>query len=233
MQIPENVAIIMDGNGRWAKKRNLPRTAGHKKGVDVVRDIALEANRMGIKHLILYSFSTENWTRPDSEVSYLCKLPGIFFSRFIGELMENQIKVVFSGELSAFPESTQKVILKAVEQTKDNTGLVLDFAINYGGHQELLRAIKTYAQEVASGKRENDLNEEDFYKYLYVQDPVDLLIRTSGEQRLSNFLPWQSAYSELIFEPDPWPEFDEEHLHKAIEIYNQRDRRFGGLKNED
>lgn len=131
MQVPETVAIIMDGNGRWAKKQGLPRTAGHKKGADQIRTIALEANRLHIKKLILYAFSTENWKRPEDEISYLCKLPGIFFSKFIKELMENNIRVTFAGELERFPKETQKVIRKAVSQTERNTGLELCIAINY------------------------------------------------------------------------------------------------------
>lgn len=229
-RIPETTAIIMDGNGRWAKAKGLPRTAGHKKGADNIRDIALEANRLGMKKLILYAFSTENWKRPEEEVSYLCKLPGIFFNRFIKELMENNIRVTFAGELERFPQETQDVIKKAVRQTADNTGLNLDIAINYGGRREILLAAKEYARQVAAGERENDLTEEEFSSLLFVPEDVDLLIRTSGEERISNFLLWQLAYTELVFDPTPWPDFNEECLHKAIEEYNHRDRRFGGLK---
>lgn len=229
-QVPSTVAIIMDGNGRWAKAKGLPRTAGHKKGADTIRTVALEANRMGIQKLILYAFSTENWKRPEDEISYLCKLPGIFFSNYIKELMKNNIRVTFAGELEKFPEETQKVIRKAVDQTAHNTGLELCIAINYGSRREMLLGMQKYAEEVASGKRENNLTEEEFSDYLFIPEEVDLLIRTSGEERISNFLLWQIAYSELIFDPTPWPDFDEESLHKAVEEFNHRDRRFGGLK---
>lgn len=229
-RIPETTAIIMDGNGRWAKAKGLLRTAGHKKGADTIRDIALEANRLGMKKLILYAFSTENWKRPEDEISYLCKLPGIFFNRYIKELMENNIRVTFAGELERFPKETQDVIRKAVKQTEHNTGLNLDIAINYGGRREILLAAREYARQVAAKERENDLSEEEFSSLLFVPENVDLLIRTSGEERISNFLLWQLAYSELVFDPTPWPDFNEESLHRAIEEYNRRDRRFGGLK---
>ena len=205
----------MDGNGRWAKAKGLPRTAGHKQGAEQIRVIALAANRMGIKKLILYAFSTENWKRPEDEIGYLCKLPGIFFSRYIKELMENNIRVTFAGELERFPESTQKVIRKAVDQTKENTGLNLDIAINYGSRRELLLGMQAYAQEVAEGKRENNLTEAEVAQYLMVPEDIDLLIRTSGEERISNFLLWQIAYAELIFTPVAWPDFDEDRKSVA------------------
>lgn len=228
-KVPQTVAIIMDGNGRWAKAKGLPRTAGHKQGAEQIRVIALAANRMGIKKLILYAFSTENWKRPEDEIGYLCKLPGIFFSRYIKELMKNNIRVTFAGELERFPESTQKVIRKAVDQTKENTGLNLDIAINYGSRRELLLGMQAYAQEVAEGKRENNLTEAEVAQYLMVPEDIDLLIRTSGEERISNFLLWQIAYAELIFTPVAWPDFDETALQDCIDQFNHRDRRYGGL----
>lgn len=228
-KVPQTVAIIMDGNGRWAKAKGLPRTAGHKQGAEQIRVIALAANRMGIKKLILYAFSTENWKRPEDEIGYLCKLPGIFFSRYIKELMENNIRVTFAGELERFPESTQKVIRKAVDQTKENTGLNLDIAINYGSRRELLLGMQAYAQEVAEGKRENNLTEAEVAQYLMVPEDIDLLIRTSGEERISNFLLWQIAYAELIFTAVAWPDFDETALQDCIDQFNHRDRRYGGL----
>lgn len=228
-KVPQTVAIIMDGNGRWAKAKGLPRTAGHKQGAEQIRVIALAANRMGIKKLILYAFSTENWKRPEDEIGYLCKLPGIFFSRYIKELMENNIRVTFAGELERFPESTQKVIRKAVDQTKENTGLNLDIAINYGSRRELLLGMQAYAQEVAEGKRENNLTEAEVAQYLMVPEDIDLLIRTSGEERISNFLLWQIAYAELIFTSVAWPDFDETALQDCIDQFNHRDRRYGGL----
>lgn len=226
---PKTVAIIMDGNGRWAKKRGLPRTAGHKKGADTIRTVALAAQDMGIQKLILYAFSTENWKRPEDEVSYLCKLPGLFFNKFINELMEKNIRVTFAGELERFPDATQEVINKAVNQTKKNTGLELCIAINYGSRREMLLGMKQYADEVALGKRENDLTEEEFSKYLFVPEDIDLMIRTSGELRISNYLLWQLAYAELIFTPVAWPDFDEKALNDCLDEFASRNRRFGGL----
>ena len=229
MKIPETVAIIMDGNGRWAKKRGLPRSAGHKKGADMIREIGLAANELGIKKCILYAFSTENWKRPEDEVGYLCKLPGMFFDRYMKELMANNIRVTFIGELERFPSDTQKVIQKAVQLRQNNTGLNLCLAINYGARREMVLGIQKYAQQVKEQKRENDLTIEEFSDYLFVKEEVDLMIRTSGEVRLSNFLLWQVAYSEFIFTPVPWPEFDRQCLIDCIKEFNERDRRYGGL----
>lgn len=229
MKIPETVAIIMDGNGRWAKKRGLPRSAGHKKGADMIREIGLAANELGIKKCILYAFSTENWKRPEDEVGYLCKLPGMFFDRYMKELMANNIRVTFIGELERFPSDTQKVIQKAVQLSQNNTGLNLCLAINYGARREMVLGIQKYAQQVKEQKRENDLTIEEFSEYLFVKEEVDLMIRTSGEVRLSNFLLWQVAYSEFIFTPVPWPEFDRQCLIDCIKEFNERDRRYGGL----
>lgn len=229
MSFPKTIAIIMDGNGRWAKAKGLPRTAGHKQGADTIRTVALHANKIGVEKLILYAFSTENWKRPEEEVSYLCKLPGIFFNRFIKDLMINNIRVTFVGELERFPAETQKVILKAVNQTKENTGLELCIAINYGSRREILLAVQKYTNDVLEQKRKNDLTEEGFAQYLMVPEEIDLLIRTSGELRISNFLLWQIAYSELIFTPVAWPDFDEKALDDCIREFESRDRRFGGL----
>ena len=229
MKIPETVAIIMDGNGRWAKKRGLPRSAGHKKGADMIREIGLAANELGIKKCILYAFSTENWKRPEDEVGYLCKLPGMFFDRYTKELMANNIRVTFIGELERFPSDTQKVIQKAVQLSQNNTGLNLCLAINYGARREMVLGIQKYAQQVKEQKRENNLTIEEFSDYLFVKEEVDLMIRTSGEVRLSNFLLWQVAYSEFIFTPVPWPEFDRQCLIDCIKEFNERDRRYGGL----
>ncbi len=226
---PKTVAIIMDGNGRWAKSKGLPRTAGHKKGADNVRTVALAAQSMGVQKLILYAFSTENWKRPEDEVSYLCKLPGLFFNKFINELMEKNIRVTFAGELERFPQNTQEVINKAVSQTCNNTGMELCLAINYGSRREILLGIQKYADEVLNHKRENDLTEDEFSNYLFVQEEIDLMIRTSGELRISNYLLWQIAYAELIFTSVSWPDFDENELKKCFDEFNQRDRRFGGL----
>ena len=230
MNVPKTIAIIMDGNGRWAKAKGLPRTAGHKQGADTIRTVALHANKRGVKKLILYAFSTENWKRPEDEVRYLCKLPGLFFNRYIKELMENNIQVTFAGELERFPADTQKVIRKAVSMTEENTGLELCIAINYGSRRELVLGIRQYAQQVANHQRVNDLDEDQLADYLMIPEEIDLLIRTSGELRISNFLLWQIAYAELIFTSVAWPDFDEEQLDRCIEEFNHRDRRFGGIQ---
>ncbi len=227
--IPKTVAIIMDGNGRWAKQKGLPRTSGHQQGAENIRTIALAANTMGVKKLILYAFSTENWKRPEEEKSYLFRLPGLFFNKYIKELQEKNIKVTYAGELERFPESTQKVITKAVETTKANTGLELCLAINYGSRRELVLAMQNYAHDVTSGYRENNLQEQEVSSYLMVQEDVDLMIRTSGEQRISNYLLWQIAYAEFIFTPVAWPDFTPEELENCIEEFQRRDRRYGGL----
>lgn len=230
-RIPQHIAIIMDGNGRWAKAQGLPRTAGHKKGADTIRTIAIECNRLGVNVLTLYAFSTENWKRPEDEVSYLCKLPKLFFNRYIKELNERNIRVRFIGELNRFPKETQDVIQDAVRITAQNSGLTLNIAINYGSRREIMLAAQAYAQDVLEGKATLPLDEETFEAYLMTAEypPVDLLIRTSGEERISNFLLWQIAYAELIFTPTAWPAFDEAALASCLDTYAKRSRRFGGL----
>jgi undecaprenyl diphosphate synthase len=228
LNVPKHVAIILDGNGRWAKKRNMPRNYGHVQGSKTVEQIIEDGFNMGIEYITVYAFSTENWKRPEDEVSYLCKLPGIFFDRFMKELMANNIKVTFAGELERFPDDTQKVIRRAVDQSKDNTGLNLCIAINYGSRREILLAMQHYAEDVKNG-RANDITEEEVSSYLMVPENVDLMIRTSGECRISNYLLWQIAYAELIFTETAWPDFDEAALDDCIDKFNQRDRRFGGL----
>lgn len=230
-QIPQHIAIIMDGNGRWAKKRNLPRTAGHKQGAENIKRIAIHANNLGVKALTLYAFSTENWKRPESEVDYLCKLPAYFFKLFMADLMKNNIRVEYLGEIERFPEDTQKVMLAAVEQTSKNTGLRLCLAINYGSQREILLAAKKYAKDIQNGKATYELDEEGFSKYLFTKElpDVDLMIRTSGEVRLSNFLLWQVAYAEMMFIETAWPDFTNEILDECIETFQKRNRRFGGL----
>lgn len=234
-KIPNHIAIIMDGNGRWAKHRGLPRTAGHKQGAENIRKIAIACNNLHVKALTVYAFSTENWKRPDSEVDYLCKLPRFFFNNYMAELKKNNIQVLYLGELEKFPEDTRKVIATAVEETKMNTGLKLCLAVNYGSRREIVLAAQTYAKEYANGKVSDTISEDDFAKYLMTSalPEVDLLIRTSGELRLSNFLLWQVAYAEFIFTEKTWPEFSEDELVKAIQEYTLRDRRFGGIQNEN
>lgn len=230
-KMPRHVAIIMDGNGRWAKSKGMPRTAGHKQGAENIRKIAIACNNRGIEALTLYAFSTENWKRPESEVDYLCKLPRFFFDRYLKELIENNIQVQYLGEVDRFPQDTQKVILSAVEKTKHNTGLKLCLAVNYGSRREILLGIKKYASEVLEANELLSLDEESFGQYLMTKDlpDVDLMIRTSGELRISNFLLWQLAYAELIFTSVSWPEFNEACLEESIVEYQRRNRRFGGL----
>lgn len=229
--IPQHIAVIMDGNGRWAKKRGLPRTAGHKQGAENIRKIAIACNDLGVKALTCYAFSTENWKRPEDEVDYLCKLPKLFFNRYLAELKKNNIRVTFLGEIERFPLETQNVITTAVSETQDNTGLILCLAVNYGGRREITLAARKYAQDVMDGKIDNAIEEDAFSSYMMTQGlpELDLMIRTSGELRISNFLLWQLAYAELIFTPVAWPDFDAEELNKAIDEYNHRNRRFGGL----
>ena len=232
MNYPQHIAIIMDGNGRWAKKQGKPRTAGHYKGSENVRDIAIAANDLGVKVLTLYAFSTENWSRPEDEVNYLMKLPSVFFEAYLKELMKNNIRIAFIGEMDKFPVETRKVMENAIEKTKENTGLILNFALNYGSRREITLAVQKIANEVKEGTLEvNDINEQVIENHLMTADypAIDLMIRTSGECRLSNFLLWQLAYAEFYFTEVSWPEFTKEELVKALDIYANRHRRFGGL----
>jgi undecaprenyl diphosphate synthase len=230
--IPEHVAIIMDGNGRWAKKRALPRIAGHHEGMKVVRKTTKLANELGIKTLTLYAFSTENWKRPKNEVDYLMKLPEEFLGTFLPELIEENVQVQMMGYKDELPLHTLRAIEKAIDDTKDNDGLILNFALNYGSRAEILDAVKRVINDCNSGiMNENMLNEKVFSSYLMtseMEDP-DLLIRTSGEIRLSNFMLWQLAYTEFWFTDVLWPDFRGEHLIEAIEVFQSRQRRFGGI----
>ncbi len=234
-KIPHHIAIIMDGNGRWAKSKGLPRTAGHKQGAQNIRKIAIQCNQLGVKALTLYAFSTENWKRPEDEVDYLCKLPKFFFNSYLKELKKNNIRVTFLGELNKFPIETQDIINDAVSQTSMNSGLTLCFAINYGSRREIVLAAQKYANDLLKGTVKNELTEDVFQQYLmtYEMPEVELMIRTSGELRLSNFLLWQLAYAEFIFTKVAWPDFNEEQLDLAIEEFTLRNRRFGGIDDEN
>ena len=225
----KHLAIIMDGNGRWAKQNKLPRTAGHYKGVEVLRNITIYANKLGIKCLTVYAFSTENWKRSQEEVSYIMSLPKIFFASYIKELMENNVRVMIIGEKDQIPSETMNVINEAIETTKNNTGLILNFAFNYGSRDEIVNAAKNYAKDFVQGKA-NELTEDEFKNYLFTKDlpEVDLVIRTANERRLSNFLLWQCAYSEFVFVDELWPDFNNEVLDRCIEEFNNRKRNFGG-----
>ncbi|MFD2613038.1 isoprenyl transferase [Paenibacillus gansuensis] len=231
-KIPQHVAIIMDGNGRWAKSHGLPRIAGHHSGMKTIKRITKAADRLGVKVLTLYAFSTENWKRPKEEVEFLMKLPQEFLSIELEELHENNVQVRMMGYKEDLPEHTLRAVEAAEERTKHNTGMVLNFALNYGSRKEMLNAFKEMAAAVQTGELQPDqITEELYEQHLLTRtlpDP-DLLIRTSGELRISNFMMWQLAYSELWFTDVFWPAFTEEHFHEAIRGYQQRARRFGGL----
>ncbi len=231
--IPQHIAFIMDGNGRWAKKRGMPRTYGHHEGTKNIRTLALEANRLGIKAMTVYAFSTENFKRPQSEVDFIFKLPKEFFKIYLKDFLENNIQVRYIGHIEKAPESTREVILDSVEQTKNNTGLILCFAFIYGSQDEIIGAVKDIVKDVKEGAiSEEEINEELFETYLMSADlpPLDYMIRTSGECRLSNFMLWQMAYAEMYFSDVYWPDFGVEELYKALDHYQKCDRRYGGLK---
>lgn len=228
IKIPDHVAIILDGNGRWAKKRNKPRTFGHKNGADNVVDIALHAKDRGVKYLTLYAFSTENWKRPKKEVSYLMKLLFKFIETKMNLLMENNVKLNILGDLSKLPDFARDACVRAMDQTKDHDGLFLNMALNYGGRDDVVKAVKTIIKE---GIDPNDITEETISSNLYtagMPDP-DLMIRTGGDIRISNFLVYQLAYTELYFTDVLWPDFTKEEFDKALKEFTSRDRRYGGL----
>ncbi|SEB47391.1 isoprenyl transferase [Paenibacillus sp. GP183] len=230
--VPTHVAIIMDGNGRWAKQRGLPRVAGHHSGMKNVKKITIAANDIGVKVLTMYAFSTENWKRPKEEVEFLMKLPQEFFPMEIAELVEKNVRIRMTGWKESLPDHTLSAIEDAIERTKHNTGLILNFALNYGGRKEILAGIQDMVQDVQAGTfHMEDLDEETFSSYMLTEDlpDPDLLIRTSGELRLSNFLLWQLAYSELWFTDAYWPEFTEDIFYQAIAEYQRRARRYGGI----
>ena len=238
-KIPNHIAIIMDGNGRWAQKRHLPRVAGHKQGMENVKEITKAASNLGVKVLTLYAFSTENWKRPKSEVSFLMDLPSKFFDTFVPELIENNVRVNVMGYTDQLPEKTQKAVFDAIEQTKDCTGKILNFALNYGGRAEIVTGVRKIAEKVQNNELAADeIDEETIRKSLmtasvYPYDDPELLIRTSGEERISNFLLWQLAYSEMVFTDTFWPDYSPADLAEDISKFQQRNRRFGGLNEED
>ncbi len=233
--IPEHIAIIMDGNGRWAKERSLPRIAGHKEGVNSVREITRACGEIGVKHLTLYTFSTENWRRPKAEVSALMTLLLKTISTEVRELHKNNVRFTAIGDLKKLPKSTQKGIFDGIEITKTNTGLNLCLALNYGSRQEMVSAVQAIAKKVKKGDLKLDeINETIFSNTLSTSDMPnpDLLIRTSGEYRLSNFLLWQCAYSEILMTKTFWPAFREDALIEAILEYQSRERRFGKVSEQ-
>ncbi|HDX9576994.1 TPA: isoprenyl transferase [Bacillus pseudomycoides] len=231
-EIPAHIAIIMDGNGRWAKRRAMPRIAGHHEGMQVVKKITKFASKLGVKVLTLYAFSTENWKRPKLEVDYLMKLPEEFLGTFLPELVEENVQVRVIGQKDRLPTHTRRAMDKAIEDTKDNTGLILNFALNYGSRDEIVSAVQNMVKDSEEGNlRSEDITEEMISSYLMTRtlpDP-DLLIRTSGELRISNFMLWQIAYTEFCFTDVYWPDFTEEHLLQSITDFQNRGRRFGGV----
>lgn len=234
-RIPAHIAIIMDGNGRWAKKRGLPRTMGHRAGVEAIRDIVKECSRLGVQVLTVYAFSTENWRRPKDEVNVLMSLLTEYLRNELNELHENQVVVRCLGAIDGLPREAQDEFQRAFNRTKDNTGLILNIAVNYGGRAELIEAIRRLSEEVVKQRiKIEDINEDAVNRCLYtagLPDP-DLIIRTSGEMRLSNLLLWQSAYAEIVVVEKLWPDFDIQTLREAIYTYQKRDRRFGGIKDK-
>ena len=233
--VPAHVAIIMDGNGRWAQKRGLPRSSGHAAGTEALRDIIRASADWGIKALSIYAFSTENWARSKEEVNALMGLLLKYFKSEIDELDEKNVCIRILGDVDGLPDAQREAVISAMERTKDNTGLKLNIALNYGGHAELTRAAKLIAQDVADGKLTVDqITDQTIEDHLYTAGipNVDLLIRTSGEMRTSNFLPWQLAYAEMIFDSVYWPDFDRAHYLNDLRIYASRNRRFGGVQEE-
>ena len=231
-KIPRHVAIIMDGNGRWAKKRFLPRKAGHVQGSRVAEQICEDAYDLGIEYLTYYAFSTENWSRPQDEVDALMNLLRKYMKDSIERSSKNNMRVRVIGDISALAPDLQESIRKLEEVSASNTGLKFQVAINYGGRDEILRAVRKAAEKVKEGELQpEEINEEVFYGFFDTAGiPYpDLMIRTSGEMRTSNFLPWQLAYSEFYFTDVLWPDFNKKELKKALDFYNGRDRRFGGV----
>lgn len=230
-RIPAHVAIIMDGNGRWAKSRNLPHMAGHNAGMLAMKEIVKASSTLGVKHLTVYAFSTENWKRSTEEVSGIFKLLILYIEKELRELHDNNVKVKILGDYERLPKEAVKSLERSLNTTRDNTGLQFNIALNYGGRDEILRSVKALAREVENGNlKADDITEDMIAENLYtagIPDP-DLIIRSSGEMRLSNYLLWQCAYSEFVFTDVLWPDFSREEYEKIIEIFQNRKRRFGG-----
>ena len=234
-KIPAHVAIIMDGNGRWAKARRLPRIMGHREGMKSVRAVVETARKVGIKVLTLYAFSKENWQRPKEEVSFLMRLLAEYLQKEVDELHEKDIQIRAIGELELLPQEVQGLLREAMEKTRKNQGLILNLALSYGGRAEIVQAARALARACLAGRlKPEEIDEKLFSSYLYTHDlpDPDLLIRTSGELRLSNFLLYQCAYTELYFTPVLWPDFREKEFLEALKDYQRRERRFGKISEQ-
>lgn len=230
--IPKHIAIIMDGNGRWAEKRSLPRTAGHKVGAETLRSIVRTAGQLNVKAITAYAFSTENWKRPEYEVNFLMNLLDLYLANEAKNLNKENVKVVFSGDLSKLPKKVKERAEKTLDLTYNNTGLILNLAVNYGGQTEIIHAVNNIIADVLTNKlNDNIVTSNIFESYLYTKDlpQVDLLIRPGGDMRISNFLLWQIAYAEIWFTNIFWPDITVEDFYQAIYEYQKRDRRFGAL----
>jgi len=235
-RVPAHIAIIMDGNGRWAKARGLPRAAGHERGVEALRRTVEAAGQIGVRYLTVYSFSTENWRRPAAEVNALFGLLKTFIKKDLGRLKKAGVKINVIGRREGLPDDIAELVQKAERETASNSDFVLNIAFNYGGREEIARAARALSADVASGAvSPEDVSEDLLASYLDTADmpDPDLLVRTSGEYRLSNFLLWQAAYSELVFFDVLWPDFDRAWLEKAVAIYSDRERRFGAVSTGD
>ncbi len=234
-RLPRHIAVIMDGNGRWAQERNLPRIKGHEEGIKSVKETVETCARLGIKYLTLYAFSRENWKRPRSEVNALWKILEDYLRNEDNVLIENKLSLKVIGQIEELPRSVQRELRRVIELTKDNNRMYIILALNYGGRTEIVNAIKKLFKEVKNGFDINRLNESYFSRFLYTSDypDPDLVIRTSGEMRVSNFLLWQIAYSEIWITQVLWPDFRKRNLLKAILDYQRRERRFGGLPPND
>lgn len=230
--LPHHLAIIMDGNGRWARRRGLPRIAGHRAGMDAINRSIDGVRKLGIKYLTLFAFSTENWQRPKAEVDFLMSLPERFVAKELANMVANNVRFNIIGDLDGLPHNARMSVMKGIKGTAGNTGLVLTFAINYGAREEILRATRSLAVLSRRGNLDPArIDSELFESHLYTNGmpSVDMVIRTSGELRISNFMLWQLAYSELFFLDTLWPDFDEAYLYKAIAAFQQRQRRFGRI----
>ena len=234
--LPKHIGVIMDGNGRWATKRGLPRSAGHSAGADTLKKIVTECNKMGVKYITVYAFSTENWSRPKAEVDFLMNLLLDYLKNAEKTLAGENVVIRAIGSRAELTEEIRQQIVKTEEFTKNNDGIVMNIALNYGGREEIVSAVKNVCADVQKGDiNPQEITEKVFSDYLYTagQPDIDLLIRTSGEQRLSNFLLWQNSYSEMWFTNKLWPDFSTEDLHQAIIDFQGRGRRFGGVKSKN